>query len=97
MPSRTVLITGCSSGIGRDLAHRLAHAGYTVIATARHPETLADLPVALALPLDVTDPASVATATAEVLRRFGRIDVLLTLPAAQAGGFSGYAQPNDSR
>jgi NAD(P)-dependent dehydrogenase (short-subunit alcohol dehydrogenase family) len=77
MPTRTVLITGCSTGIGRDLAQRLAHAGSTVIATARRPETLADLPVALALPLDVTDPASVATATEEVIRRFGRIDVLV--------------------
>ena len=77
MPTRTVLITGCSTGIGRDLAQRLAHAGYTVIATARHPEALADLPVALALPLDVTDPASVDTATDEVMRRFGRIDVLV--------------------
>ncbi len=48
-----------------------------MIATARHLETLADLPVALALPLDVTDPASVATATEEVMRRFGRIDVLV--------------------
>jgi NAD(P)-dependent dehydrogenase (short-subunit alcohol dehydrogenase family) len=40
MPTRTVLITGCSTGIGHDLAQRLARAGYTVIATviatARH-------------------------------------------------------------
>jgi NAD(P)-dependent dehydrogenase (short-subunit alcohol dehydrogenase family) len=77
MPTRTVLITGCSTGIGRDLAQRLSRAGYTVIATARHPETLADLPVALALPLDVADPASVATATEAVMRRFGHIDLLV--------------------
>jgi NADP-dependent 3-hydroxy acid dehydrogenase YdfG len=55
----------------------LAQANYTVIATARHPETLADLPVALKLALDVTDPASIASATAEVDRRCGRIDVLV--------------------
>ena len=77
MPTRTVLITGCSTGIGRDLAQRLSRAGYTVIATARHPETLADLPVALAPPLDVADPASVATATEAVMRRFGHIDLLV--------------------
>ncbi|MGZ3678226.1 MAG: SDR family oxidoreductase [Ktedonobacterales bacterium] len=77
MTPKTVLITGCSTGIGHDLARRLAQASYTVIATARHPETLHDLPVALALPLDVTDPASVASATDAVLRRFGRIDVLV--------------------
>jgi NAD(P)-dependent dehydrogenase (short-subunit alcohol dehydrogenase family) len=77
MPSKIVLITGCSTGIGQDLARRLALAGYTVIASARRPETLADLPAALTLPLDVTDAASVASATAEVIRRFGRVDVLV--------------------
>ncbi len=77
MTPKTVLITGCSTGIGHSLAQRLGQDGYTVIATARHPETLADLPVALALPLDVTDSTSVAAATEEVVRRFGRIDVLV--------------------
>jgi NAD(P)-dependent dehydrogenase (short-subunit alcohol dehydrogenase family) len=77
MPSKTVLITGCSTGIGQDLARRLALANYTVIATARHPETLADLQVALKLPLDVTDSESIASATQQVVRRFGRVDVLV--------------------
>src|SRR5579859_3743604 len=77
MTAQTVLITGCSTGIGQDLARRLAHAGYVVIATARNPETLADLPVALQLPLDVTDPASVTSATEEVIRRFGHLDILV--------------------
>jgi NAD(P)-dependent dehydrogenase (short-subunit alcohol dehydrogenase family) len=77
MSSKTVLITGCSTGIGHDLARRLTLAKYTVIATARHPETLTDLPVALKLPLDVTDPTSVASATAEVIGCFGRIDILV--------------------
>jgi NADP-dependent 3-hydroxy acid dehydrogenase YdfG len=75
--SKTVLITGCSTGIGHDLAQRLARANSTVIATARHPEKLSDLPVALQLPLDVTDPTSIASATQAVVRRFGRIDVLV--------------------
>jgi NAD(P)-dependent dehydrogenase (short-subunit alcohol dehydrogenase family) len=77
MPSRIVLITGCSTGIGYDVAQRLSLASYTVVATARHPERLSDLPVALQLPLDVTDPTSIASATKEVVRRFGRIDVLV--------------------
>ena len=77
MPSKIVLITGCSTGIGHDLARRLARANYTVIATARHPGRLSDLHVALQLPLDVTDPTSVASATQEVVRRFGRIDILV--------------------
>jgi NADP-dependent 3-hydroxy acid dehydrogenase YdfG len=77
MSSKTVLITGCSTGIGHDLARRLTLANYTVIATARHPERLSDLRVALKLPLDVTDPTSIASATAEVIRYFGRIDILV--------------------
>ncbi len=77
MSSKIVLITGCSTGIGHDLARRLVRANYTVVATARHLERLSDLDVALQLPLDVTDPTSVASATEEVIRRFGRIDVLV--------------------
>lgn len=77
MSSKVVLITGCSTGIGRDLAQRLAHANYTVVATARHPETISDLAVALQVPVDVTDPDSIESATQEVIKRFGRIDVLV--------------------
>lgn len=43
---RTVLVTGCSTGSGRDLAQRLSLAGCAVIATARDAGTLADLPAA---------------------------------------------------
>jgi NADP-dependent 3-hydroxy acid dehydrogenase YdfG len=77
MSSKIVLITGCSTGIGHELARRLTLANYMVVATARHPETLTDLPVALKLPLDVTDPTSIASATQEVVRCFGRIDILV--------------------
>lgn len=77
MSSKIILITGCSTGIGHELALRLARANYTVVATARYPETVSDLPVALQLPLDVTDSSSIASATQEVIRRFGRIDVLV--------------------
>lgn len=53
MTGRVVLITGCSSGIGRNLAERLSRVGYTVVATARRPETLVNLPVARRTGLDV--------------------------------------------
>jgi NADP-dependent 3-hydroxy acid dehydrogenase YdfG len=75
--SKIVLITGCSTGIGHDVAQRLAQAGYTVIATARKVETLDDLQVALKLPLDVTQPKSVHQAVESVMQQFGRIDVLV--------------------
>ena len=75
--SKVVLITGCSTGIGRDLTQHLTQAGYTVVATARKAETLDDLPAALKLPLDVTQPESIKQAVESVILRFGRIDVLV--------------------
>jgi NADP-dependent 3-hydroxy acid dehydrogenase YdfG len=75
--SDIVLITGCSRGIGRVTAEVLAAAGYHVVATARDPETLQDVGAEMALRLDVTDADSIAAAVAEVLDRYGRIDVLV--------------------
>jgi NAD(P)-dependent dehydrogenase (short-subunit alcohol dehydrogenase family) len=66
--SRTALITGCSSGIGRATALRLAGSGWTVHASARNPESIADLTQAgcETLALDVTDEASMAAAVERV-------------------------------
>jgi len=75
--SKVVLITGCSTGIGRDLSQRLSESGYRVVATARRVETLEALQVDLKLPLDVTLPDSVEAAVARTLEQFGRIDVLV--------------------
>jgi NAD(P)-dependent dehydrogenase (short-subunit alcohol dehydrogenase family) len=75
--SKVVLITGCSTGIGRDLAVRLSQAGYCVVATARNVEALIDLPVALKLSLDVTESDSVNEAIAQTIERFGRVDILV--------------------
>jgi 3-oxoacyl-[acyl-carrier protein] reductase len=75
--SNVVLITGCSTGIGRHLAQRLTQLGYTVVATARKVETLDDLTVALKLQLDVTQTDSVNQAIALTLQQFGRIDTLV--------------------
>lgn len=75
--SKVVLITGCSTGIGRDLAEHLTQSGYVVVATARNVEALANLPAALKLPLDVTQTDSVHSAVARTLQQFGRIDVLI--------------------
>lgn len=82
MPSpsaTTVLITGCSSGIGAATAARLAGSGYDVWATARRPETLADLEAAgcRTVALDVTDEASMTAAVDAVLAGSGRIDALV--------------------
>ncbi|WP_332663135.1 oxidoreductase [Aeromicrobium sp.] len=76
---RTVLITGCSSGIGEATAARLAQAGWTVYATARKPETLADLATGgcRTLALDVTSEDSMSSAVDTVLSETGRIDALV--------------------
>jgi len=77
---RVILVTGCSSGIGRASALEAAARGHRVFATARNRSDLAELERADridALPLDVTDPVSVASAVEAALARAGRIDVLV--------------------
>src|SRR5688572_28643656 len=66
--ARAVLITGCSSGIGHATALRLARGGWTVYATARKPEALADLADAgcRTLALDVTDEESLRAAVGAI-------------------------------
>src|SRR4030088_1752174 len=70
-----ILITGCSSGIGKATAEQLGSAGHTVYATARKPESLAGLVEfgCKTLALDVDDEASMAAAVEQV----GPIDVLI--------------------
>ncbi len=77
-----VLITGCSTGIGRATAELLTQRGYHVIATARDPNSLCELDVAERFPLDVTDVASVAALCAAV----GPIDVLVNNAGINAYG-----------
>jgi NAD(P)-dependent dehydrogenase (short-subunit alcohol dehydrogenase family) len=77
--SRVVLITGCSTGIGRATAERLAARGWMVYATARDVEKIKFLADrgCMVLPLDVTDEASMRTAVGEVERREGAVGVLV--------------------
>lgn len=78
-PGQVILLTGCSTGIGRAAALEGAARGHRVYASARRPEDLADL-VAKgidALALDVTDAASIDAAVAHVLDSAGRIDALV--------------------
>lgn len=77
--SRAVLITGCSTGIGRASAVRLAMGGWTVYATARRLESIADLEGAgcKLLPLDVTDAESIASAVRAVEASEGAVGALI--------------------
>ena len=76
------LVTGCSTGFGHALAERILARGWRVVATARGADRVADLVSlapdrALAVDLDVTDPAQVSSAVAAATERFGRVDVLV--------------------
>jgi NAD(P)-dependent dehydrogenase (short-subunit alcohol dehydrogenase family) len=76
---RTILITGCSSGIGAAMALEMSRRGHRVYATARRPETLQPL-AALGLEtltLDVNDEESIAAALAHVEADAGQLDMLV--------------------
>jgi NAD(P)-dependent dehydrogenase (short-subunit alcohol dehydrogenase family) len=77
--SKIVLITGCSSGIGDETARHLAARGWTVYATARRPETLADLEAAgcKTLACDVTDEESMRGCVDAVVAAEGAVGVLV--------------------
>jgi len=78
----TWLITGCSRGLGRALAEAVIASGDRVAATARDPRSLTDILAAagdraIALPLDVTDPAAAERAVAETVDRLGGLDIVV--------------------
>lgn len=76
------LITGCSTGFGRELAKLVLARGDKAVVTARKPEEIQDLVQgrendALAHQLDVTDPAQVKHVAEQAQAKFGRVDVLV--------------------
>jgi NAD(P)-dependent dehydrogenase (short-subunit alcohol dehydrogenase family) len=76
------LITGCSTGLGREIARAALEAGNEVVATARRVEAVADFEAdfgdaARAVALDVTDRSQIAGAVAAAEEAFGGIDVLV--------------------
>lgn len=79
---KTWFITGASTGFGRQLAETILKNGDQCVLTARQPESLTDLVslfshLALALPLDVTQPAQIVAALKTAREHFGGIDVLV--------------------
>ncbi len=78
----TWLITGCSTGFGRELALAVLARGWNAAITSRNPADIADIAASgaqrcLALGLDVKDRAQIANAVAQTEARFGAIDVLV--------------------
>ena len=76
LKGRVALVTGASSGIGEATAQRLAAAGYRVYGTSRRGAQAGKRSFEM-LPLDVTSDESVEAVVSEVMRRDGRIDVLV--------------------
>jgi short-subunit dehydrogenase len=77
--SKAVLITGCSTGIGRATAEHLASRGWPVYATARRADAIRDLASrgCKVLPLDVCDDASMSAAVAAIAAAEGAVGVLV--------------------
>ena len=73
MSAKTVLVTGCTSGLGKATALRLNKAGWRVLATARNDSDLKSLGEAGLIPirLELTDPQSIREAIEEVKRVTG--------------------------
>ncbi|MFC8141809.1 oxidoreductase [Streptomyces paradoxus] len=71
------LVTGASSGIGKETALALVAAGFNVVGTSRDTSRVTPFDGVTFLGLDVAGDASVAAAVQEVSERFGRIDVLV--------------------
>ncbi len=77
------LVTGASSGIGKEVALRLVEAGFQVVGTSRDASALTGGEGLTFVDLDVSSDVSVAAAVEHVLGRFGRLDVLVN----NAGSF----------
>jgi NAD(P)-dependent dehydrogenase (short-subunit alcohol dehydrogenase family) len=80
--SKVWLITGCSTGFGRELSKAVIANGDKVAVTARKIEDVKDIvdgneANAISLTLDVTKPAEIAAAVKATVEKFGRIDVLV--------------------
>jgi NAD(P)-dependent dehydrogenase (short-subunit alcohol dehydrogenase family) len=97
MPDKNnpVLITGCSTGIGRATAERLARRGLTVYATARRPESIEDLKEngCRTLALDVTSEESMRAAVDEV----GTVDALVNNAGYSQSGAAESVRMEDVR
>ena len=93
-PTRTIFITGSSSGLGRAAAKLFSVRGWNVIATMRNPEkekALADLTGVVLLPLDITEPAQIERAAAKAISAGGVNVVFNNAGYGMAGPLEGLA------
>lgn len=93
MKTKTVLVTGASSGMGKETARRLLEDGYTVYAAARRLDQMADLEAQGAMPLrmDITNDVDIVAAVDRITAERGGIDILVN-----NAGFGMYGAMEDT-
>lgn len=97
--SKVWLITGCSTGFGRELAKLVLELGHKAAVTARNPNDVQDIVsrfpgAAIGVKLDVTKPAEVKAAVQQTVQKFGKIDVLVN--NAGIGYFGAIEESDDA-
>ena len=99
--NKTAMITGAGSGVGRAVAKALAPQGWSLVLVGRKQETLEETARGLAgdhlvAPADVGDPAQVKAVFAKLKDKFGRLDMLSTMPAWARPPFPWKSSPSSS-
>lgn len=79
MENKVIVITGASSGMGKDFALALLNQGHTVYGLARRVEKMADIVKAggKAIAMDITDEHQIDSAVSQILHEQGKVDVLV--------------------
>jgi len=77
LKDKTTLVTGVTSGIGREIAQLLAERGARVFGTVRNPQSASPIPGVEIVRMDVTDDASVNEAVQSIVRKAGPIQYLV--------------------
>ena len=86
LTGRVAVITGCSTGLGVQMAHALANQGAAIVALARRKEKVEEVAAeltkeygvkAVGISCDITDTDAVNNAVDNIIKEFGRIDILI--------------------